>query len=232
VAKGKAVITSRLGLEFLMIVVGILAALAVDDWRQSRSDRALEEHLLASLAADLADDQRDAELQVALVRDQQHAVDHLLVATRHPLAPMDRQFSSSPEDIDHSLATLLNYAELQVFDATYTEMIATGSIRVIRNPALRRQISSYYQTAEWALAIPLRQIDPRPELLSALAAVGVAPGQAAKMPDLVERLRSSPAIATHALRVRQYYKLSALNIMNEAREPLAQAVHREIEALR
>lgn len=231
-AKGRDAITSRLGLEFLVVVVGILAALAVDDWQQSRSDRALEEHLLTSLADDLADDRRDAELQVQLVRAQQDAIDHLLAVTQHPLAPVDRQLSSSPEDINESLATLLNYAELQVFDATYTEMIATGSVRVIRNAALRRQIASYYQTAEWALAIPLRQIDPRPELLSALAAVGIAPGQAAWMPDLAERLRSGPTIATHALRIRQYYDLSALNIMNEAREVLAQAVLREIEALR
>ena len=124
-------------------------------------------------------------------------------------------------------------AELEVFDPTYTEMISTGSIRVIRDPALRREISTYYQTAEHSLAIPLRRIDPRPELLSALATVGVVPGQAAMMPDLVRRLRSDPAIATHALRIRQYYASRwALDRMKEAREPLVRAVQRELETIR
>ncbi len=229
-------ITGRLGLEFLVVVVGILAALGVDDWSQARSDRELEEHLLASLAADLEQDRLDAELQEFLVHRHRAAVDHLLAVTQHALAPVENEWGVSPEEIDESLTVFLDMAELQVFDPTNTEMTSTGSMRVIRNRALRRQISEYYTTAEQMLAVPLRQIDPRPELLSALAAVGVAPGQAAMMPDLVRRLRSDPAIATHALRMRQYYAdrmtRVTLDRMNQAREALAHAVRQELEALR
>jgi hypothetical protein len=234
--EGQRAIAGRLGLEFLVVVVGILSALAVNDWSQARSDRELEEHLLTSLAADLEEDRRDTERQEYLVQRHRDAVDHLLAITQHTLAPVERQFGDSPEEIDESLIVFLDMAELQVFDPTNTEMTSTGSIRVIRNRALRRQISTYYKTAEEVLAIPLRQIDPRPELLSALAAVGVAPGQAAMMPDLARRLRSNPAIATHALRMRQYYAdrmtRMTLDQMNEAREALVQSVRRELEALR
>lgn len=232
-AERQGAIIGRLGLEFLVVVVGILAALAVDDWSQGRSDRRLEEHLLISIADDLERDRADAETQKLLVQGYRDAVDHLLGITQHSLAPVGKQFSVSPEEIDESLAVFLYRAELEVFDPTYAEMIATGSIRVIRNPVLRREIGAYYQMAENLLSIPLRQIDPRPELLSALAAVGVVPGQTTMMPDLVRRLRSDPAIAIHALRIRQYYASGwSLHQMNEAREALARAVQRELETLR
>ena len=231
--EARRVIAGRLTLEFLVVVFGILAALAVDDWSRARTDRELEEHLLTSLAADLERDREDAETQLSLVQGYRDAVDHLLAVMQHPLAPEDRQFSVSPAEIDESLSAFLYRAELEVFDPTYAEMISTGSIRVIRNPDLRREIAAYYQTAENLLSIPLRQIDPRAELLTALAAVGVVPGQAARMPDLVRRLRSDPAIATHVLRIRQYYAGTRyLEQMNELREALVKSVGRELDELR
>jgi len=224
---------ARAATEFLVVVVGILVALAVDDWRQARSDRALEEYLLTSLLADLADDERDADLQVRLVEGHRRAVNHLLAVIEHPLAPTDEVFPDTPEAIDRSLRTLWDMAELQVFDPTYTEMIATGSIRVIEDRALRGQIARYYQAAERLLAIPRRQIDARPDLIGALASVGVVPGQASGMPDLVARLRSSPAIGTHALRIREYYRAdSALRGMQQERESLINAVEERLSALR
>ncbi|MBT8479159.1 MAG: hypothetical protein KJO06_09585 [Gemmatimonadetes bacterium] len=229
-AEGKRAIAGRLGLEFLVVVVGILAALGVDDWSQARSDRQLEEHLLTSLASDLEDDRIDADLQERLAGMHRDAVDHLLSVTDHPLAPTDRQFDDSPEAIDRSLQRLLALPELQVFKATFTEMTSTGSIRVITNRALRRQIASYYQEAEVVLGVPMRQVDARPDLQRALAAVGVASGQAGTMPDLALRLRSNPTIPIHALRIRRYFENRvAVEGMKEAREGLVEAVSEELE---
>jgi hypothetical protein len=226
----------RAATEFLVVVVGILAALAVDDWRQARSDRELEEHLLTSLIADLEYDRNDAELQVRLVEGHRRAVDHLLAVTEHPLASVDEAYPDTPDAINRSLATLAGggIAELQVFDATYSEMLATGSLRVIQDPTLRREIASYYQAAEQWLAVPLRQVDPRPDLIRALAEVGIVPGQAAAIPDLVPRLHSDPAIATHALRIRQYYQGNEVTLgrMEPPRESLTQALEVRLRALR
>ena len=227
-AEGKRAIAGRLGLEFLIVVVGILTALGVDDWSQARSDRQLEVHLLTSLAADLENDRQDAERQERYSARHRDAVDHLLAISGHPSAPGDRQFGMSSGEIDASLHRLSSKPELEVFNPTFTEMIATGSIRVIRNQSLRRQIASYYQRAELLLSVPLREIDPRPDLQSALAALGVVPGEAGTMPDLSERLRSDPMIATHALRIRQYYENRvALDGLEEVREALTESVHRE-----
>lgn len=213
----------RLGTEFVVVVLGILAALAVDEWRQARADRALEEHLLSSLLDDLEGDKADVKRQIELEQADREAVGHLLALFEHPLAPPDATPGMTPEEVDESLNELWNRGELEVADATFSEMISTGSFRVIRNRDLRRKITTYYQAAERLLR--QRQIDPRPEFLSALAEVGVVPGYAAGMPDLVERLRSDPAIASHALRIRRYYDQTlALDFLGERGQELMEAV--------
>jgi hypothetical protein len=42
--------------EFLVIVIGVLMALAVDDWREQRESRTNERHLLSVMAGDLVQD--------------------------------------------------------------------------------------------------------------------------------------------------------------------------------
>ena len=196
----------KLGLEFMVIVLGVLLALAVDDWRQSRADRALETHLLTSLRADLEADEIDAKFQEEAEQGLRDAVDHILTVVDHPLAPSTAKKDTTGSEIDASLWMLQWRIELEVADGTYSEMIATGSFKVIQNTALRAQISKYYTDSRRSLAIPARLIDPRPEFLTALASVGVVPGSADHLPDLVERLKSEPLIAIHALRIRSYYK--------------------------
>ena len=228
-SKDRAEMWRRLGLEFIVIVVGVLAALAVDDWRKTRADRALENHLLTSLHADLEADEIDAKGQEDLEQGHRDAVDHILAVVDHPLALSTAKKDTTGSEIDASLWILWWKAELEVADSTYSEMIATGSFKVIRNTALRDQISKYYYDSLHLIAIPARQIDPRPEFLTALASVGVVPGSADNLPDLVERLKSEPLIATHALRIRSYYKGDwIVRDLREKRLSLMSSIDREI----
>ena len=48
-----------LALEFLIIVLGVLVALAVDSWNTSRANDEVRAHLIASLLTDLREDQGD-----------------------------------------------------------------------------------------------------------------------------------------------------------------------------
>lgn len=222
-----------MGLEFLVVVLGILAAIAVDDWRQARADRGLEVYLLSSLLADLEADSADAARQVVLEQADRDAVDHLLAVLGHPYAPDVPVRGMAVEEVGESLDELWSTGEVEVSDATFSEMVSTGSFRVIRDRALRRAISTYYQGAERLLVIPRRQVNPRPEFLSALAGVGVVPGYSGRMPDLIDRLRSDPAIATHALRIRRYYDLTlTLDALAESRRPLMESVRAELQLLR
>ena len=219
----------KLGLEFIVIVLGVLVALAVDDWRQTRADRGLEKHLLTSLRVDLEADEIDAKFQQEAGQKLRDAVNHILAVVDHPLAPDTARKDVTGKEIDASLRLLKFRVELEVADGTYSEMIATGSFKVIRNTALRTQISKYYTDSRSSLAIPARLIDPRPDFLTALASVGVVPRYAEHLPDLVERLKSEPLIATHALRIRSYYTGdSIVRELREKRLSLMSSIDREI----
>lgn len=223
----------RMSLEFFVVVFGILAALAVDDWRQGRDDRALEEHLLTSLVEDLRIDSDDADLQTRVSTGTINAADALLALVGHPQAPNDLSPSEDPVSVDELLRRLSFLAELEIADGTYTEMISTGTFRVIRNAALRREISTYYSESKRVIEIPRRQVDPRPELLSALAGVGLVPGRSAAVPDQLARLRRDPMIATHVIRIQQYYANQfAVEFMGSRRQALQASVAAELGRFR
>jgi hypothetical protein len=219
----------RLGLEFIAIVLGVLVALAVDDWRQSRADRELEKHLLTSLRADLEADENDAKFQQKAEQKLRDAVDHILAVVDHPLAPATARNNATGNEIDESLCLLKFRLELEVSESTFSEMLATGSLKVIQNTDFRAQIAKYYTESRILLEIPNRLIDPRPEFLTALASVGVVPCYVEHLPDLVERLKSEPLIATHALRIRSYYTGgSIVRDLREIRLSLISSIDREI----
>ena len=55
----RAIAVRRVIVEFLIIVTGVLAALAVDQWRDSRVDLEQERRLLQSFVLDLRTDSTD-----------------------------------------------------------------------------------------------------------------------------------------------------------------------------
>lgn len=55
----------RLGLEFVVIVVGVLAALAADQWAQARADERLAEEVLRRLAIELNENREQIERRLA-----------------------------------------------------------------------------------------------------------------------------------------------------------------------
>lgn len=219
----------RLGLEFVVVVVGILAALAVDDWRQSREDLALEEHLLTSLVQDLVSDSADAQIQERAVQRALAAAEALAAAIDSP-----QHNQTTSEELNGYLSALVFLPELEITSGTFAEMTATGSFRVIGNRTLRREISRYYASGASLLEIPRRQVDPRPDFEAALAAVGVVPGYAADLPDLLTRLSRDPAIPVHAMRIHRYHTRPSFSssLVSQRRRALLEAVRTELEGFR
>ena len=70
----------RFALEFILIVTGVLAALAVDDWRQSRADVATERYILEGILADLSRDRADIASSISAAGARAVGADKLLAA--------------------------------------------------------------------------------------------------------------------------------------------------------
>jgi len=73
--------------EFLLVVLGVLLALQLDNWNERRKDRALFEDYLVQLQADLHDDIEQAERRIEVPDD---------VLRRH-LTPEQRREAGSSD---------------------------------------------------------------------------------------------------------------------------------------
>lgn len=124
--------------ETLIVVVGVLIALAVDSWRDSLRDDRTEEQYLVSLLEDL--DHDFAELDRAGVQAIAHAS-----AARTVLDVVAGRADALPGD---SLAYAVERAGFlylpAYFPYTFNELVSTGNLRIIKDPKLRREIASYY----------------------------------------------------------------------------------------
>ena len=128
--------------ETLIVVVGVLIALAVDNWREERREERTEEQYLSSLLEDLDSD--FAELDRAGGQARTAAA-----AARTVLAVLGGQTRSISGG---SLALSVEHAGFLYFPAyfpyTFDELVSTGNLRIIRDPELRRKIAAYYNLIE------------------------------------------------------------------------------------
>jgi hypothetical protein len=134
-------------MELLLLVLGILIALAVDDWVQSRRDARMERDYLQLLARDL---ERDDEILTEFIGfEEQQTNDGVEAyrALRATVEPADR------EAVAGKLSRLTGRRTLRLVRATYTDLVSTGNLRLIRNPGLRDRIVKYYEESDRRIAI-------------------------------------------------------------------------------
>lgn len=128
--------------ETLIVVVGVLIALAVDSWREERRDERTEEQYLSSLLEDLESDFAELDRAGSQARTA-------TASARTVLQVLEGQARPLPGD---SLAHAVEYAGFLYFPAyfpyTFDELVSTGNLRIIRDPELRREIAAYYNLIE------------------------------------------------------------------------------------
>ena len=149
--------------EFFVIVLGVLAALAVDSWSEERNNRALEQEYLARIAEDLNRDVAEIEETINASILQARSATTLLSILDDPLTDHVPRFRSdvlkaidfsvpANEEFDIPLKRLVwlvardrNFGPRR---NTYDELLATGRIVVIDDPALRTSIIEHYALIE------------------------------------------------------------------------------------
>jgi hypothetical protein len=130
--------------ELVVIVVGVLIALWVDNLNTERQDRRQEQAYLAGIVEDLRGDSS------ALVDRRTAAVRSLEVADRLIELRFD---PPSPVPADSLAEWFFRAAfvdNFQVLDHTYREVLGAGGLTLISDDAVRRGISSYYRDIDSA----------------------------------------------------------------------------------
>lgn len=129
--------------EFVVIVLGVLTALAVDEWRNSREQAEIREQLLTALIPDLDDDLGDYEQVVRSSRTRLDACGKLLNAD---VVSLDGNEAAAVQ-LGDAFFHCSRYARLETSETAISEMTANGSGRTIEDTELRIRIMRYYALA-------------------------------------------------------------------------------------
>jgi hypothetical protein len=128
------------GLDFVIVVVGVFIGIQVANWNEARRDRQSEQEYLDRLRQELA---------VILPKAQSMSVE---LARRAGHLDELREFLASGEgsaamDERHCIAAGRShiYAAIIFYPPTIKELISTGRILLIRDPAIRTAIMSFDQ---------------------------------------------------------------------------------------
>jgi len=140
--------------EFVVIVVGVLMALWVDQLREARVNAGLEVEYLESLVTDLeADLAQFDETEAWMRRSEGNAAIVLALYEGSP-----------PTDDVTKLVVAVETAGWQFVPSvtrnTLDDLRSTGNLRLITDPSIRRAIAAYYRSVD-EVSIPLANMRER-----------------------------------------------------------------------
>lgn len=135
-------------LELLLLVLGILIALAIDGWLEGRREARTERLYLERLVRDF--DQDLEVLQEFVEFEERQAADGVL-AFRPLCAGAE---VADREAVARALDHLTTRRTIRLARATYSDLLSTGNLRLIRDAALRDRIVKLYEANErWSAII-------------------------------------------------------------------------------
>lgn len=141
------------GIDFLIVVVGVFVGLQVSNWNNALGDRADEQRYLVELEQDLVTAIAEIDETVGNAKMRQEAGAFVFnsaeqLETSATFQKMGETFSIEDRgDADPSNHLPLIFSIARIMDRhgdAYSELIATGKVSVIQDRSLVRALSSYY----------------------------------------------------------------------------------------
>ena len=132
-------------IELLVVVVGLLLGLELNDWSNDLKDRQLEQVYYEQLILDL-------EADVARGERSMQTADRLAAMGNLVYSAATQEIPDGVDDGDLARALVLaGYAERPLITRhTYDELINTGGLRLIGDTDLKRALSIYYSRSEYS----------------------------------------------------------------------------------
>lgn len=157
--------------ELVIIVFGVLIALAVDEWRENIQLAEQRSHILSSLLVDLEEDRRDYEDFNATSQRRSRAAQFLLSYSAAG-DPESTEWTGSPGEAIFQLAYS---ARVQTTRSGFMEMISAGGRMAVYDDDLRSQILRYYSLATDRAAVNGFITPQTQRFNAALEAIGISP---------------------------------------------------------
>jgi len=123
--------------EIILVVIGILIALSINNWNEERKRQKEEGHYLAALSTDFKTAESRLRINLGLVEEQLDHNEHLLTILAGPA-------NSIAND---SLVGMLRKAFIDipfgVQISTYADLLNSGKLAILQSEELRRALSEF-----------------------------------------------------------------------------------------
>ena len=129
--------------ELVIVVAGVMIALAAEDWRQGRQDRALELEYVQNLIEDLQSD----TAAITAIRD---ATRERAENAQTILSVYDtRSRPAAPTDFVRAVEYGSYFSDPAYTTTTVDDLTSTGNLRLLRSAEVKEALAQYYQEIEW-----------------------------------------------------------------------------------
>lgn len=128
--------------ELVLVVAGILVALAIDGWVSDARDRQTEAIYLELLSRDITEVRQQAELQIEFEKEK---MDIGVEAFKILDTP---DLGANKEKLGSLLGALFARRTLNLSSATFDEIVSSGHLQLIRNRDLRDHLVRFFAQME------------------------------------------------------------------------------------
>lgn len=128
--------------EILLVVIGILIALQVNNWNEARKDTRTKDILLQNLLVDIEADLVSMEILHEQLSDRIAQADYLLSIIENPELPVDTLQTAVALS---RVGWVLTYTPTF---ATYNEIMSSGRLSLIESVELKKGLADYKSTVE------------------------------------------------------------------------------------
>lgn len=133
--------------EVVLIVIGILIALQIDEWANDRSERRFEQKTLSQIRINLQADHEELSEILRNRREAAQSIDNIL-AIEDP--------DNSDDNLTLWLSDVMQFDRFHSLTSAY-EVLRSRGLDIVRNDVLRTTLGIYYDS--WAREIQQHNLD-------------------------------------------------------------------------
>jgi hypothetical protein len=119
--------------EIALVVVGILIALSINNWKENRKELVKESILLKQLQSEFSINLKQLDQKIAIRKELMHS-------TKQLFKYIDNPDQRNKDSIDFYIARTIPYT---TFDPVINDLASSGSLRLIKNNFLKQMLSSW-----------------------------------------------------------------------------------------
>ncbi len=129
--------------EIILVVIGILIALQINNWNQTNSDKRIANDYRTTLLTELVSDLDYYEQLIANNEKQKTYIDEILIALNSEKVP-----SHEEEDLMLKLSESTDPPDFFPKTATYQDLVSSGKMFLIKPLDLRQKVITHYNLME------------------------------------------------------------------------------------